>query len=182
MLSPLGILHHPSTTFDRAAKECTKVCALISCCHGMQILFAISMVSFLVLALAGVAIVRHVRASHRRSKATSLQPQQPFSQHLFSAAQARDLGLPQAVRHQSVKEIAANKIWNSPSALVEIAPADGQLTMIGRRKSPQSAHPATEQRLDWEYFNKDYGDLSDPYQTRRVRARSGAKPTSTRRS
>lgn len=148
----------------------------------MQILFAISMVSFLVLALAGTAIVRHVRTSHRRSKSASFQLHQPFSQHLFSAAQARDLGLPQEVRHQSIKEIAANKTWNSPSTLVEIAPADGQLTMIGRRKSPQSANPTTEERLDWEYFNKDYGDLSDPYQSRRVRARSGAKPTSTRRS
>ena len=148
----------------------------------MQILFAISVISFLILALAGVAIVRNVRASHRRSKAASAPPQQLFSQQLFNAVQARDLGLPQAVRQQSIKEITANKAWNSPSALVEIPPVDGQLTMIGRRKSPQSERHVAEERLDWAYFNKDYGDLSDPYPSRPVRARSGAKPTSIRRS
>lgn len=100
----------------------------------------------------------------------------------MNAVKARDLGLPQAVRQQSIKEITANKAWNSPSSLVEIPPVDGQLAMIGRRKSPQSEHHVAEERLDWAYFNKDYGDLSDPYPSRPFRARSGAKSTSIRRS
>jgi hypothetical protein len=148
----------------------------------MQILFAIAMVSFLVVVVAALAIVRHVRAGHRRSRAEAAQPHQSFSQHLFSAANVRETRLPQSVRQQSVKEITANKTWNSPSKLVEIPPVDGQLTMIGKRKSPQSAGPTTDERLDWAYFNKDYGDLSDPYPSRPIRARSGAKRVSTRRS
>lgn len=149
----------------------------------MQILFAIAMVSFLVVVVAALVIVRHVRAGHRRGKAAvAAQSHQNFSQHLFNAATVHETRVPLSVRQQSVKEITANKTWNSPSNLVEIPPVDGQLTMIGRRKSPQSAEPTTDERLDWAYFNKDYGDLSDPYPSRPIRARSGAKRISTRRS
>lgn len=89
--------------------------------------------------------------------------------------------MPLMVRHQSIQEITANKTWNTPSKLVEIAPAaDGAL--FGKRKGPHSARPVAEERLDWAYFNKDYGDLTDPYQSRRVRVRSGAKSISNGRA
>jgi|SRR5215469_1304340 len=145
----------------------------------MQILFAISIVSFLVFALAGVAIIRHIRMGHKHEMSAS-RPQPDFSQHLFRATENRDVRLPQEVRFQSVKEIAANKTWNAPSKLVEIPPAPGQIS-LGKRKGPQSARPETGERLDWAYFNKDYGDLSDPYESRPVRAKSGAKSTLNRR-
>jgi len=32
------------------------------------------------------------------------------------------------------------------------------------------------ERLDWAYFNKDLGDLTDPYQTPRIRANSRTSP------
>ncbi|WP_263365539.1 hypothetical protein [Edaphobacter bradus] len=147
----------------------------------MQVLFAISIVCFVVLVWAAVAIVDHVRMSHRRSR-TASQPHRDFSHHLIAAAQQRDIHLPPAVRLQSVQEIAAHKSWNVPSTLVEIPPAAGVNPMLGKRKSPQSAHHRAEERLDWAYFNKDYGDLTDPYSSPRIRVSAGTKPTSIRRS
>ncbi len=85
------------------------------------------------------------------------------------------------VRHQSIQEITANKTWNTPSKLVEIAPA-GDGSMIGVRKGPRPARPVNDERLDWAYFNKDYGDLTDPYPSRRIRVRSDAKSTSNGRA
>jgi hypothetical protein len=146
----------------------------------MQILFAISILSFLVLVAAGVAITRHVRQSHRRARMSAQAPSE-FSEHLFRAAADRDAGLPSMVRHQSVKEIAAHKTWNTPSKLVEIAPT-GEGPLFGKRKAPRPARPAAEERLDWAYFNKDYGDLTDPYQSRRIRVRPGAKSTTNGRA
>jgi len=146
----------------------------------MQILFAISIFSFLVLMAAGIAIVRHVRRTHRSARGPVVIHRE-FSEHLFRAVEDHDHGLPLMVRHQSIQEIAANKTWNTPSKLVEIAPtANGP--MFGKRKAPRPARPATDERLDWAYFNKDYGDLTDPYQSRRIRVRSDAKSTSNGRA
>lgn len=147
----------------------------------MQTLFAISMLCFLVLVVAGIAIVRYFRRSHRRSK-VSAETQHDFSQHFFQALENYDAHPPQMVRQQSVKEITANKTWNSPSKLIEIAPAAGKSALLGKRKAPQPARPAAEERLDWAYFNKDFGDLTNPYQPHRVRVRSSAKSTSNGRA
>lgn len=146
----------------------------------MQTLFAISISCFLILVAAGIAIVRHVRQTHRSAKGPA-QSHLDFSEHLFRAVEDRDHGLPLMVRHQSIQEITANKTWNTPSKLVEIAPS-GDGSMFGKRKAPRPARPATDERLDWAYFNKDYGDLTDPYQSRRIRVRSDAKSTSNGRA
>jgi len=145
----------------------------------MQILFAISIVIFLILTLTGIVIARRIRAGHRRGKASAHQSD--FSEHLLRAVENQDARLLQSVRLQSVKEIAANKTWNAPSKLVEIPPAAGNAS-FGMRKGPLSAHPLVGERLEWAYFNKDYGDLTDPHPSRPVRARSGVKSTSNRRS
>jgi len=57
----------------------------------MKILFAISILSFLVLLWAAIAITRRIRASHRleRSSASS-QPE--FSQFLFAATEGANAG------------------------------------------------------------------------------------------
>ncbi len=146
----------------------------------MQILFAISIFSFLVFVAAGIAIVRHIRRTHRSARGPVLQHRE-FSEHLFRAVEDRDRELPLMVRHQSIQEIAANKTWNTPSKLVEIAPS-GDGSMSGKRKDPRPARPVADERLDWAYFNKDSGDLTDPYQSRRLRVRSDVKSTSNGRA
>jgi hypothetical protein len=52
----------------------------------MQILFAISILCFLVLLWAAVAMTRRIRASHRLER-SSTQSQPDFSQYLLAAAQ-----------------------------------------------------------------------------------------------
>lgn len=60
----------------------------------MRILFAISILSFLALIWAAIAITRRIRASHKRnSAAASAQPE--FSQYLFAAAEDSHSSPPQ---------------------------------------------------------------------------------------
>ena len=75
----------------------------------MQILFAISIVSFLVLVWAAVAITRRVRASHKLERA-STPPQPDFSQFLFAAAEGENVP-PSPVQHQTARDISADLGW-----------------------------------------------------------------------
>jgi hypothetical protein len=69
----------------------------------MYILFAISSLCFIVLALAAVAIARHVRSSR-----ASEHPQHDFAHHLHAAAADQDSRTPSTLT-QSVKDVAAKK-------------------------------------------------------------------------
>jgi len=60
----------------------------------MRILFAISILSFLALIWAAVAITRRIRASHNLNSA-SMSAQQEFSQYLFAAAEDSHSSPPQ---------------------------------------------------------------------------------------
>lgn len=55
----------------------------------MRILFAISIVSFLALIWAAVAITRRIRASHKVNNASG-EARPEFSQYLFAAAEDGD--------------------------------------------------------------------------------------------
>jgi len=132
----------------------------------VQIIFAISIACFLALIGAAVAIVRHVRVSHRQ-RSRPAPPRPSFTDHLHAAAEYGTIRSPRLVPHQTVKGITAKKNWNAPSLAMEIHPAE----ISGKRKSPQSAHAApvaSSERVDWAYFNKDFGDLTDPYPSRRT--------------
>jgi hypothetical protein len=148
----------------------------------MQILFIISIVCFVALVWAGVAIARHIAAG---PKGTMKPLQRDFAHHLFAATENRETRRPRAVPPQTMRDVAARKSWNSSSpASIEIHPTDEQSaapSVQGRRKSSKTSHHGTPERLDWAYFNKDAGDLTDPYQTRRFRANSGASATSPKR-
>ncbi len=147
----------------------------------MQILFAISTLCFLALVWAVVAIIRHVRATNRLD-ATSPAGQDNFAQHLLKASADNDLPRPRNVLSQNIREITARKSWNQPPEIITVRPSSEpraeteQMTadpLQGMRKSPQTSHQSGMERLDWAYFNKDFGDLTDPYQTpRRIRANS----------
>ncbi|MBS1822413.1 MAG: hypothetical protein JST61_10630 [Acidobacteria bacterium] len=148
------------------------------------ILFVISVVCFFALAGVGFAIVRHVRTEQRRDVAP-IPPEPSFTQHLYAAAEFGSTRPPRQIRHQTVQGITAKKAWNAPSHSVEIHPA-AEEPVAGKRKSPQPVHPTRPQfagnRVDWDYFNKDYGDLSDPHPSRPVRAASGNGSATRKRS
>ena len=148
----------------------------------VQILFAISVVCLLALIGAGLAIVRHVRSTHRRNRIAA-PPAPSFTEHLNAAAAYGTLRSPRVVPHQSVKGITAKKNWNTPSQSVEIHPTAEHDFVPGSRKSPMPAHAETtgSDRVDWAYFNKDFGDLTDPSPSRPARAVSGRRAISTKR-
>jgi hypothetical protein len=118
---------------------------LISLTSRMQILFATSVMCFLVLLWAGVAIARHIRKGPRRANTST-------------AGDSLSSSAPETI-HQTIRQITASKVWNTPSVAVEIPPAHAANSVL--RKPPYSVNA---ERLDWAYFNKDYGDLTDPYE------------------
>ena len=148
----------------------------------MQILLAISILCFIALLWAGFASARHIRLGHKRT-GVGASSQRDFANHLYAAAE--ETRVPRAVRHQSVRDVAAMKSWNAATpASVQIPPSFDEEragTTDRRLKLLQSSHTHAPDRLDWVYFNKDAGDLSDPYQPRNARRTSSAPAISTRR-
>ena len=149
----------------------------------MQILLAISIICFIALVWAGVAVARHIAAGHKGGRAVK-ELHGDFAHHLFSATENRETRHPREVRPQTMRDVAARKGWNSAPASIEIHPVheeNASSSVQGQRKSPQTSHHGAPERLDWAYFNKDAGDLTDPYQTKRFRASSGTRATSSKR-
>jgi hypothetical protein len=158
----------------------------------MQILFVISVLCFVGILCAAIALARHIRSSRLRpdSDLSIVPSQSDFKQHLFSASEDSSthaaITRPNPI-HQSVSDITANKQWtlppqparmrrptSPPEQPVRIAPA--------ARKSPQPARYGPMELLDSAYFNKDMGDLTDPYQPPRLRANDRSQPGPTKRS
>jgi hypothetical protein len=156
----------------------------------MQTLFAISILCSFVLLLAGVAIGRRIRSSHKRIN-ESPQTHTNFAQHLVSAAEGRNLVPSRIVPSQTVKQVMANKSWNQPPEMIPVksipelqAASDqdvSQTAASATRKVPQSSYRGVTERLDWAYFNRNRGDLNDPYQAPRLRANSRDKAPSPKR-
>jgi hypothetical protein len=149
----------------------------------MQILFLVSILCFLVLVWAGISMARHIHTGQKTDRVPAEVPA-TFAQHLLAAAEERSLRSGHPVHQQTIRELSARKNWNTPHQAVLIQPAhesDTSSPINGRRKGPKASHHGTAERLDWEFFNKDAGDLSDPYQPRRLQAASGANATSQKR-
>ena len=86
----------------------------------MHTLFAISILAFIVLLMAGVAIVRHVRISRNVAPP---ETRRDFAQHYLMATE--NPPTPHAVTHrlrslpsQTIHEITANKSWNHPTETI----------------------------------------------------------------
>ena len=77
----------------------------------MRTLFAISILSFLALIWASVAITRRIRASHKLNSAPKPTPPE-FSQYLFAAAEDANNSLPPAPAHSSSQNLSASKPAN----------------------------------------------------------------------
>lgn len=160
-------------SYELAAHICT---ALVSFYRGMQILYAISILCFFAILWAALSFARHIKASSRRIPAqhefSIAPPQSNFRQILYVAteteAQSR---IRHSDLHQQVRDITANKIWNMPPKSAPSKRNIGELPRVHSpkqqpsRKPPQSARHGAMAFLDPAYFNKDSGDLTDPYQT-----------------
>jgi hypothetical protein len=155
----------------------------------MQILFAISVLCFVGILLAAIALARHIRSSRlRRESDLSIVPD--FKQHLFSASEGSAthgaITRPNPI-HQSVSDITANKQWTLPPQPIRMrrppSPPDQPVRIPPTgRKSPQPARYGPMELLDSAYFNKDMGDLTDPYQPPRLRANDRNQSGPTKRS
>jgi hypothetical protein len=163
----------------------------------MQILLAISIVCVFALIWVTLAIARHIGASrtvdrwnsddmpsivphinpYQVSQTTTREQRLPkFKQELIAATQI-DVRVRQSEVHQSVRDISANKSWTMP-----VKPLNTRLltreqafqsSMTGgqaetSRRPPQPLQRGLKQRLDRAYFNKDSGDLTDPYELPRT--------------
>lgn len=148
----------------------------------MQILFAISVLCFLGILWAAIALARHIRSSRLRDAPDVSQPD--FKHHLFSASESPGTITRPNPIHQSVQDITANKQWTLPPQPARMRRPPTQRDEPARiaRKSPQPARYGPMELLDSAYFNKDMGDLTDPYQPPRLRANDRSQPGPTRRS
>jgi hypothetical protein len=184
----------------------------------MQILFAISVLSFIGIVLAALAFARHIKAGQLRNRTDSLSivPARPdFKHHLLHApvsnasvdftpriksAPNRTAFIPEITPvlrsrgvelRQSAKDITAKKQWSMPpqsarpqrrtllSRTLHPEPTQS-LPILALRRPPLPARHDTMERLDPTYFNKDLGDLTDPYQSSPVRVNE-RRPSSSRK-
>jgi hypothetical protein len=146
----------------------------------MQILFATSIICFLVLVWAGIAVVRRIRASRESDRTSSLQ-RDDFAQHLFKVIEEENPIKSRTIPHQTFRDITARKSWNQPPGSITVHPGHELRAQFYQAATepaptkaplPQSSHRMGSERLDWAYFNKDMGDLTDPYLTPSLRVRS----------
>jgi hypothetical protein len=153
----------------------------------MQILFAISVLCFFGILWAAVSLARHIRSTRPKDASSiSIVPtQSDFKQQLFSASETPSISTPVTRTnpiHQSVRDITANKQWALPPEPVRMRPPLTRREPVTARKSPQPARYGPMELLDSAYFNKDMGDLTDPYQPPQLRVNDRNQPGSTTRS
>ena len=136
----------------------------------MQILFAISIVSFFALVWAGIAVTRHIRTSQRRNR-TSSETHQDFAEHLFAAVANETERVPRAVPPQTMKEIAANKSWNMQPESLTGLPANGSGiagdpsitgTLVERRSTGSLTNPPLPRNLHANASNDFFDQATSP--------------------
>lgn len=150
----------------------------------MQILFAISVLCCIALILAAAAATRHIRVS-RAEKGLLTEPSRG-AEDLTSGRRHLTSRHSRPAPSQTMRQILGDKSWNQPLASVTKHPGPStrlfqstQYDIRGQRKSSQASPRGN--RPDWAHFNKDLGDLSDPYEASRLRASSERSATSTKR-
>jgi hypothetical protein len=152
----------------------------------MRVLFAISAACLLALIGAAFAIRRHILTAARQRAQRDATPKelQAFEAELHRDLRAAhqqkgffrgaldSLSDPRPGRDTARplprRESAIRPAHTSPAPLPPAPPAEAtQPADVELRKPPVSINGGKVERLDWEHFNKDFGDLSDPYQPRR---------------
>jgi hypothetical protein len=163
----------------------------------MQILFAISVLCFAGVLWAALAFARHVKGNQLRGRVAA-PSQTDFKERFLSIIETTPPmqivperssettpSTRQAVLHQSVHDITANKQWALPPQAVHmdrlpvhtVGAGEGVSAM---RKPPQSARHGRMELLDPAYFNKDLGDLTDP-QPSNLRVNDRSRSNSSKR-
>jgi len=167
----------------------------------MRLLFAISLVSFCALFWAVLAVARHLRAKRERHvkplqqgrlteifetgefrEPRSLRLVQNLVQNVVKPRPQQPEEAPSAFRLH-VPQSSPQPLAPRPMILKAAAPIrPAQTTFVERRKGPQSVRPAAvERRADWALYNKDLGDLTDPY-TQPLRSATASGSSSLNRS
>ena len=123
----------------------------------MDALFLTSIGCFFALFVTALAIARHVRLeSPRRSASRDSEPPVPHAslqQTRATAPSRAEQDLHTLGQHKQPDWrflISEERRRTSPNPAA--------------RKPPTPVRGTTRQRPDWTYFNKDLGDLSDPYE------------------
>lgn len=167
----------------------------------MRTLFVISMLCFSALLLAVLALVRKVyqaqyllrqRDRNRDARLRTSQGPEIFGrrsydeeevEHTIAGRVAFAGPTLRPAPQQSVGDLAPAK---SPDWRFMVH-ADGANHHEGassfnpeRPKPPQPTHFGGRERLDWAYFNKDLGDLSDPYEPPRFTGTANARPATNK--
>jgi hypothetical protein len=167
----------------------------------MQILFAITVLCMIVLLWAGLAIRRHIAVSARQRAERQERPPakaviEVELKHELRTAKAEkgffgSISDPQpgrntisrtrqAVRESAIREaVTAVPIFAAPASETVKQTEAPQRTEAATdsvpaefRKPPIAIHNSGFERLDMAHFNKDLGDLSDPYQIPRTASRN----------
>ncbi len=141
----------------------------------MVILFAISMISFFALFAASIAALKHVQ---RTAVEVSSAPAPRGVGTLYSfPGTPPESARPNLSPHQTIADISPRKTpdwrfmappsrthrpWRPPVTAGAATPHRPA------RKGPHNSHFGRGERLDWAYFNKDLGDLRDPYEAGRL--------------
>jgi hypothetical protein len=167
----------------------------------MRLLFAISLVSFGALFWAVLAAARHLRAIRERrvkllqhGRLTEIfetgEFRDPRSLRLVQNL-VQDVVKPRPQQYEAtpsasslrVDDLRPQPVAPQPKILKPVAPVRAAQTIfIERRKGPQSVRPAAvERRADWALYNKDLGDLTDPY-TQPLRSATASGSSSLNRS
>jgi hypothetical protein len=153
----------------------------------MQILFAIALLCFVWILWTAIAFARHVKARHNLTEALSEIKPDRHGHHVTPATSPSTLSIAPAPEnrfslHQSVRDITANKQWAFPPRSIRMERLPIQRVPARKassppRKQPQPARHGPLELLDPAYFNRDMGDLTDPYQPQPpARANSRRKP------
>jgi hypothetical protein len=169
----------------------------------MRLLFAISLVSFCALFWASLAAARHLRS--RRERRGKALPQGRLTE-IFEAGEFReprslrlvrnlvqDVVNPRPQLEETTRASASDDVDAPQRSAQVVAPRpmilksavplrSAQTIFVERRKGPQSVRPAAiERRADWALYNKDLGDLTDPY-TQPLRSATASGSSSLNRS
>ena len=174
----------------------------------MRTLFAISMLCFFSLLAAVLALVRKVVQSQRLLARRGLEPRETgrtrthLQPHLFEDTDSPPYGQ-SSLQHSITGRVAFSELTLRPApeqSVQDLAPGkspdwrfmvhsgdeplrDGNSTIDpARPKGPQATHFGTHERSDWAYFNKDLGDLSDPYEPPRFTGTSNPRPGTNRQA
>ncbi len=139
----------------------------------MRTLFTISLLCLCALLWAAISIARHIRTTKRRRRGDP-RPPSPFNEVLFEGKQQQIRDHAAVAASQTIQvtppKPQAPRSYPSAQAAARLAQAPLPIRITeaeapAAKKAPQPVVFSREhQRLDWDYFNKDLGDLSDPYQ------------------